>query len=102
MSSAKSIYINPKKNSSGELDIQQNYARIGSPQIDDLMSAAEQEVDPVKAAALANQADKAVWAEVHSLTMFQRPQITAVKATLANVGSYGFKTPLYQDIGFVK
>ncbi len=73
-----------------------------SPQIDDLMSAAEEEVDPAKAATLANQADKAVWAEVHSLTMFQRPQITAVKGTLANVGSYGFKTPIYQDIGFVK
>ena len=102
VSSAKSIYINPKTNSKGEEDIQQNYARIGSQQIDDLMSAAEQELDPAKARTLANQADRAVWAEVHSLTMFQRPQITAVKASLANVGSYGFKTPLYQDIGFVK
>jgi peptide/nickel transport system substrate-binding protein len=102
VSSAKSIYINPKKTSSGELDIQQNYARIGSPEIDKLMSDAEQETDPVRAAELANEADKAVWAEVHSLTLFQRPQITAVKGTLANVGSYGFKTPLYQDIGYVK
>lgn len=102
ISSAQAIYAAPVKDSKGELQVQENFARIGSKQIDDLMSSAEQELDPAKAIDLTNQADRLVWDEVHSITLYQRPQITAVKATLANVGSYGFQTPIYQDIGFVK
>jgi peptide/nickel transport system substrate-binding protein len=37
---------------------------------------------------------------VHSLILFQEPQLTAVKSTLANVGSFGFAQPDYTTIGF--
>ena len=37
-----------------------------------------------------------------ALTLYQRPQITAVKAALANAGSFGFKSIVYEDIGFQK
>jgi peptide/nickel transport system substrate-binding protein len=98
----QSIYQEPFKDKSGQLQIQQNYARVGSKQIDDLMSQAEQELDPAKARQLANEADKLIWQEVHSLTMFQRPQIRGVTKGLANVGAFGFESPIPQNIGYVK
>ncbi|MDX6678506.1 MAG: glutathione transport system substrate-binding protein [Solirubrobacteraceae bacterium] len=102
ISSAKSIYINPTKDKKGELVIQQNYARVGSPQIDKLMTSAEEEVDLTKARDEINQADKLIWDEVHSLVMFQRPQNVAVTKTLVNIGAFGFKSPAYEDMGFKK
>jgi peptide/nickel transport system substrate-binding protein len=102
VSSAKSIYVEPTKDKKGELQIQQNFARVGSPAIDKLMNRAQEVLDPGRARELVNEADKLVWSEVHSLILYQRPQITASTATLANIGSWGFKSPLFQDIGFVK
>jgi peptide/nickel transport system substrate-binding protein len=100
ISSAQSIYANPVKDSKGELQFQQNFARVGSKQIDDLMNKAEQTLDPNQAFDFANQADAQIWNEVHSIVMYQRPQMTAVKTTLANVGSFGFAQPDYTKIGF--
>jgi peptide/nickel transport system substrate-binding protein len=102
ISSANSIYANPVKDAKGELQIQQNYARVGSTQIDDLMTRAEESIDRDKAIGLINQADAQVWNEVHSIVMYQRPQITAAKATLANIGSKGLAYDVYEDIGFEK
>jgi peptide/nickel transport system substrate-binding protein len=101
VSSAQSIYANPTKDSKGELQIQQNFARVGSKQIDDLMSQAASTLDQNQAFALMNQADKLVWDEVHSIVMYQRPQMTGVNKNLANVGSWGFAQPDYTKIGFV-
>jgi len=102
ISSGKSIYIEPTKDKAGELVIQQNFARVGSPEIDRLMASAEEQVDIGKARDLINQADKLVWDLVHSIVMFQRPQYIAVNEKLVNVGAFGFKTPVYQDMGFKK
>jgi peptide/nickel transport system substrate-binding protein len=101
VSSAKSIYANPTKDDKGELQIQQNFARVGSKEIDDLMNKANQSLDQNEAFSLINQADALVWNEVHSIVFFQRPQMTAVNKNLANVGSYGFAQPDYTKIGFM-
>ena len=101
ISSSQSIYVNPTKDSKGELQIQQNFARVGSKQIDDLMNKAEETLDKNQAFTYTNQADALVWNEVHSIVMYQRPQLTAVNKNLANVGSYGFAQPDYTKIGFV-
>lgn len=100
ISSAQSIYANPTKDDKGELQIQQNFARVGSKEIDDLMDKAEETLDQNQAFDLINQADTQVWNEVHSIVFYQRPQMTAVNKTLANVGSYGFAQPDYTKIGF--
>ncbi len=100
ISPSKSIYVNPKKDAKGELQVQQNFARVGSPEIDRLMSQAEEQVDVEQGRKLINQADKLIWDAVHSLILFQRPQAIAVSDTLANVGAFGFKTPNYTDMGF--
>jgi peptide/nickel transport system substrate-binding protein len=102
ISSASSIYEKPVRDAKGELVIQQNFARIGSAEIDRLMSSAQEQLDLSKARDLINQADKLVWDEVHSVVLYQRPQITAVKASVANMGSFGFKSTIYPDIGFVE
>ena len=100
VSSAKSIYAKPKTNSQGGLDVQQNYARVGSDEIDELFQKATSELDRAKAIELANQIDKLLWEEVHSLTLYQRPELWACKKGLANVGAYGFAAAVYEDIGW--
>ena len=103
ISSAKSIYVNPKPAAGGGLDVQQNYARIGSPEIDALFDKATSEFDADKAIDLGNQIDTLIWDEVHSFTLYQRPEIIATKSTLVNFGAFGFfRPPRYQDIGFKK
>jgi peptide/nickel transport system substrate-binding protein len=102
ISSATSIYGNPTKDSKGELQVQQNYARTGSKQIDDLMTKAEESTDRTTAIGFINQADTQLWNAVHSIIMYQRPQITAAKSTLANLGSKGLAYDVYEDIGFTK
>jgi len=98
ISSAKSIYALPKGN-----DIQQNYARIGSADLDALFDKATSEFDEQKAIDIGNQIDADIWNEVHSITLYQRPEIIASKATLANYGAFGFATPpRYEDMGFTK
>ena len=98
ISSSKSIYAMPKGD-----DIQQNYARIGSAELDALFDKATSEFDEQKAIDLGNQIDAMIWDEVHSLTLYQRPEIIAAKANLANFGAFGFATPpRYEDIGFVE
>lgn len=102
VSSAISIYEKPVKNSAGELQVQQNFARVGTAAIDALMAKAAASLNQKQAFEYLNQADKLIWQEGHSLTLYQRPQITAVTATLANIGSYGFQSIPYTDIGFQK
>lgn len=102
ISSSASIYVNPTKGPDGELAVQQNYARIGSPEIDKLQKDATAELDPTKATDLANQLDAAIWAEVHSLTTYQRPDIAAEKSTVVNFGAKGFADYDYINMGFKK
>jgi glutathione transport system substrate-binding protein len=96
ISSSKSIYALPKGD-----DIQQNYARVGSAEIDGLFDKATSEFDEQKAIDLGNEIDAKIWDEVHSITLYQRPEIIASKSNLANFGAFGFATPpRYEDIGF--
>jgi peptide/nickel transport system substrate-binding protein len=97
ISSSQSIYEEPKGK-----EIQQNYARIGSKEIDDLFAKATHELDPAKAIDDANEVDGLIWDEVHSITLYQRPDIVGAKKTLANYGALGFASAKYQDIGFTK
>ena len=102
MSSAKSIYANPVRGPDGQLNVKQNYARIGSAEIDALFDQANAEFDHDRAVEIANRVDAAIWQEVHSLTLYQRPEIFAVKKGLANFGAFGLQQPWpYADIGWI-
>ena len=102
ISSTKSVYANPLVGPKGELAIKQNYSRVGSDEIDQLFDAATQELDRQKAIDLANRIDALIWQEVHSLTIYQRPELWAVKKGLANMGALGFADVIYQDVGWAK
>ena len=102
ISSNKASYVSPRPGRNGELDFQQNFGRIGTPQIDALFEQATSEFDEQKAIDLANQIDAAIWSEVHSLTLYQRPDIAATTSHLANFGAFGFASVVYEDIGFTK
>lgn len=103
ISSVKSIYGLPTRNAKGELDVRQNFARTGSPELDQMMVDAGRELDRTKAVEIANRADATIWQLVHSLTLYQRPELIATKKNLANFGAFGFAQPwTYQDIGWAK
>jgi peptide/nickel transport system substrate-binding protein len=102
ISSNRPSYVSPKPGQDGELDFQQNFSRISSPQIDALFDEATSEFDEQKAIELANQIDAAIWREVHSLTLYQRPDIAATTSKLANFGAFGFASVIYEDIGFTR
>ena len=57
---------------------------------------------PAKAITEANQIDGLIWQEVHSVTLYQRPDLWGAKAGLANWGAKGFADYVYEDIGWVK
>ena len=93
ISSAQSIYT-----SNGD----QNYAKIGNPDIDTLYKQAVSELDPQKATDLTYQIDQKIWEEGHSVPLYQRPDLVATKSNLVNFGSFGFADVDYTSIGFKK
>lgn len=94
---AKSIYGTPKGNNP-----QQNFGRIGSENADKLMDKAQAELNVQQARADMNDADNIIWNIAHSLVLYQRPEYTAVKANLANIGSWGFQSRDFTKVGFTR
>ena len=93
ISSAQSIY-----QSNGD----QNYAKIGNADIDNLYKQAVSELDANKATQLTYQIDQKIWEEGHSVPLYQRPDLVATKSNLVNFGSFGFADRDYTMIGFKK
>ncbi|MEU0502007.1 ABC transporter family substrate-binding protein [Nocardia sp. NPDC005998] len=83
-------------------DLQGNYARIGSPELNALIDRTLSELDPKKAIELANEVDRKVFEEGHSLPLMQSDGSFGVRADLANIGSPGLASYDYTKIGFVK
>jgi peptide/nickel transport system substrate-binding protein len=96
ISSSLSIYKSPKAGGG------QNFTGIANPTVDKYLSQAVSATDQAQATALVQQADKALFQEVHTLTLFQRPQMCGVKNGLANLGSFGFASIDYTKIGYTK
>ncbi|MEV0078736.1 ABC transporter family substrate-binding protein [Nocardia neocaledoniensis] len=83
-------------------DVQGNYGRIGSPELNALIEQTVSELDPAKAIELANQVDRKVFEEGHSIPLMQVAGNIAVRDTLANYGAAGLASLDYTKIGFVK
>ncbi|MFF5206536.1 ABC transporter family substrate-binding protein [Streptosporangium sp. NPDC000396] len=79
-----------------------NFPRIGTPELDKLIDQAAGEMDPAKAIELGNAADKLIWDEVHTIPMYQRPDIYAAKKNLANYGAFGYSDKNWTTIGYTK
>jgi peptide/nickel transport system substrate-binding protein len=96
ISSALSIYSSPKDGGG------QNFTGTANPAVDKLLKQAVGEPDPATATSLTNQADALLYQEVHTITLFQRPQMSGVTNGLANLGSAGFASVDYTKIGYMK
>jgi peptide/nickel transport system substrate-binding protein len=95
ISGMRSIYGRPRG-----ADPQQNVARVGSRRLDAMLDRATAELNPTAARRYANEADTMIWQEVHSLTLYQRPQIVPVRHDLVNWGAFGLMDPVWTDVGF--
>jgi peptide/nickel transport system substrate-binding protein len=80
----------------------QNFGSVGSPEVDKLLAEASTTTDRAKATALYNQADALLWKLGHSIELYQRPQIDAVRKGLANYGASGLASIDYTKVGWVK
>ncbi|GEC09157.1 lipoprotein [Streptomyces spinoverrucosus] len=99
---ARPIYAKPVPAADGSLTIEQNYTRVGTDQVDQLFDQAIATLDEEEARDLVRKADSRIWAAAGSVPLYQRPQLTAARKNLANTGSFGFETPVYEDMGFLK
>ncbi|MFR0358025.1 ABC transporter family substrate-binding protein [Streptomyces sediminimaris] len=99
---ARPVYAKPVPAADGSLDVQQNYTRVGTDRIDQLFEQAVATLDGGKRRSLLRKADAHIWAAAGSVPLYQRPQLTAARKNLVNAGSFGFQTPVYEDMGFLK
>ncbi|MET7653518.1 ABC transporter family substrate-binding protein [Streptomyces sp. NPDC005486] len=99
---ARPIYAKPVPAADGSLSVQQNYTRIGTDQVDQLFEQAVSTLDEDEQRSLIRKADSRIWAAAGSIPLYQRPQLTAVRKTVVNAGAFGFQTPVYEDMGFLK
>ncbi|WP_030145824.1 ABC transporter family substrate-binding protein [Streptomyces violaceorubidus] len=99
---ARPIYAKPVPAADGSLNVAQNYTRVGTDQVDQLFDRAMATLDQKEARDLLRKADSRIWAAAGSVPLYQRPQLVAARKNLANAGAFGFETPGYEDIGFLK
>ncbi|MFE2516906.1 ABC transporter family substrate-binding protein [Streptomyces mirabilis] len=99
---ARPIYAKPVPAADGSLAIEQNYTRVGTDQVDQLFDQAIATLDEDESRSLVRKADARIWAAAGSIPLYQRPQLMATRLNLANAGAFGFQTPLYEDMGFLK
>ncbi|MEU6995153.1 ABC transporter family substrate-binding protein [Streptomyces sp. NPDC046465] len=99
---ARPIFAKPVPAADGSLNVEQNYTRVGTDHIDQLFDQAVSELDEETSLSLVKKADARIWAEAGSIPLYQRPQLMAARANLANAGAFGFQAPHYEDIGFLK
>ncbi|MEF9522856.1 ABC transporter family substrate-binding protein [Streptomyces sp. RB13] len=99
---ARPIYAKPVPAADGSLNVAQNYTRVGTDQVDQLFDRALATLDQKESRDLLRKADSRIWAAAGSVPLYQRPQLTAARKNLANAGAFGFGTPVYEDMGFLK
>jgi peptide/nickel transport system substrate-binding protein len=83
-------------------DTQQNFGGIGNDTINKLFDEANRELNPQREIQLANQIDQEIWKSGHSLLLYQRPNVIAVRNNVANFGAFGFADKDFTAIGFKK
>jgi len=81
-----------------------NYAQLTIPTVQTLLPKVDTDDDPADRMKLAQEIDQAIWENVHTLPLYQRPALAGVRADLANFGSFGIAAvPLtWANVGYVK
>ncbi len=83
-------------------DSDSNFAQLSMPEVDQLAEQIAFETDVDARIELANQADRIIWENVHTLPLYQRPELIATRADLANYGAFGLSSTRWENIGFQK
>ncbi|WP_433452283.1 ABC transporter family substrate-binding protein [Streptomyces sp. CA-142005] len=96
------VYAKPVPAADGSVNVEQNYTRVGTDQVDQLFDEALATLDEGDEVALIRKADSRIWATAGSIPLYQRPQLVAVRKNLVNAGAFGFQTPVYEDMGYLK
>ncbi|MFI5745188.1 ABC transporter family substrate-binding protein [Streptomyces sp. NPDC051644] len=91
------VFIQPKGK-----NLFQNFGSVGSPKIDELLKKAAETTDHAEAIKLYNEADVEIFKLGHSIELYQRPQIDAVRKGLANYGAFGLADTDYAKVGWLK
>ncbi|MEU9732222.1 ABC transporter family substrate-binding protein [Streptomyces sp. NPDC048002] len=99
---ARPIFAKPVPAADGSLNVEQNYTRVGTDQVDQLFDQAVSTLNESETKSLIRKADARIWAAAGSIPLYQRPQLTAAGKNLVNAGAFGFRTPVYEDMGFLK
>ncbi|MER6033563.1 ABC transporter family substrate-binding protein [Streptomyces sp. NPDC001835] len=99
---ARPIYGKPIPAADGSVNIEQNYTRVGTDQVDQLFDQAASTLDEDEARDLIRKADSRIWAAAASIPLYQRPELVGVRKDVVNAGAFGFRTPVYEDMGFLK
>ncbi|OIJ64887.1 ABC transporter family substrate-binding protein [Streptomyces mangrovisoli] len=99
---ARPIFAKPVPAADGSLNVEQNYTRVGTDQVDQLFDQALSTLDEGEERSVLRKADSRIWAAAGSIPLYQRPQLVAARRTLANAGAFGFQTPVFEDMGFLK
>ncbi|MFJ8433780.1 ABC transporter family substrate-binding protein [Kitasatospora sp. NPDC094019] len=94
------VYAKPRPGPDGAPVPGSNYARAGTEEIDRLFDRAAAEPDPDARRALVQETDVRIWQLGHSVPLFQRPELVAVRDGLAGAGVWGFTRPRLRDIGW--
>jgi len=79
-----------------------NFAQLSIPEVDELAAQIATETDPAKRITLANQADQIIWENVHTLPLYQRPELIATGQDLANYGAFGLSSIRWENVGFTE
>ena len=96
-SSAYAIYRRP---AAGQ--VFENYGRVGSARVDELLDQAAGTLDTRTAQRLYNEADTEIWRLGHDIELYQRPEILAVRESLANYGVPGLGDIDFSRVGWEK
>ncbi|MDN3269963.1 ABC transporter family substrate-binding protein [Streptomyces sp. MA15] len=99
---ARPVYSKPVPAADGSLNVEQNWTRVGTDQVDQLFDQAIATLDDAERRDLIRKADSRIWAAAGSIPLYQRPQLVAARKNLANAGAFGFAAPVYEDMGFLK
>nr|WP_225827300.1 ABC transporter family substrate-binding protein [Streptomyces sp. TML10] len=99
---ARPVYAKPVPAADGSVNVEQNYTRVGTDQVDQLFDEAATALDEDEARDLIRKADSRIWAAAGSIPLYQRPQLVGARKNLVNAGAFGYQTPVYEDMGFLK
>ena len=78
-----------------------NFGFSNIPELDPLLTELAGTVDDTERAAIANQIDVILWDYGHTIPLYQRPDLWATNADVANFGAFGFMLPaIWTDVGY--